>query len=392
MTVQFAQHDWAVLAELKVDGKAISNLWIVPFTLRIGKASVRMDGIAGVGTDVEHRNKGYSRKVMEATIEHMREGDAALAMLYGIRDFYPKFGFATAGPDQFISLKPADAPLPEGWGARDLSANDLSALKELYEENTRQNVGCAIHPEGSGRWRRMLESVGGENGDGCRVILDPGGRVQAYVWRGADHWYSGQIERYEKAVLSIAEVMAESPTAASAALALCRQWGVEEGRRRDRAVEQVLISQPPEGRVAAAAMRQDAELIARYDECGSSMVRTIDAGRLLHSLLPELQERLADHRSNYTGRLLLETETATVSLEIEDGRLLQIQCPAGASVPGHTARLRVPQYELARLALGVFPPESVLERIEPRPDERTWKLVEAIFPHCHPHMYLADRF
>src|SRR6266536_1777487 len=91
-------------AELFVEGKWVSGLEIVPLTIRVGSATVRMDGIGGVETDRAQRNRGYARRLLEATVEHMRRGDAALTMLYGIRDFYPKFGYTTAGPDYLIYL------------------------------------------------------------------------------------------------------------------------------------------------------------------------------------------------------------------------------------------------------------------------------------------------
>src|SRR5260370_31083701 len=90
--------------ELVVDGRSASRLFVVPFTLRIGAATVRMDGIGGVETEKDCRHRGYARRVLEATVEHMRQGDAALSMLYGIPDFYPKFGYATAGPEHAIEL------------------------------------------------------------------------------------------------------------------------------------------------------------------------------------------------------------------------------------------------------------------------------------------------
>src|SRR3954471_6961636 len=81
--------------DLKLDGKSISRLWLSSHTLHIGEALVRMEGVGGVGTDEAYRSKGYSRRVLEASVAHMIEGDAALSMLYGIRDFYTKFGYAT---------------------------------------------------------------------------------------------------------------------------------------------------------------------------------------------------------------------------------------------------------------------------------------------------------
>src|ERR1041385_4071760 len=99
MVIRPEHNSTSTCVELRLGERSISRLWIVPFVLHIGKAKVRMDGIGGVGTDEEYRNRGYSRRVLEATVEHMQRGDAALSMLYGIRDFYPKFGYVTAGPD-----------------------------------------------------------------------------------------------------------------------------------------------------------------------------------------------------------------------------------------------------------------------------------------------------
>jgi len=116
----------ATRLDLMLGGESVSWLWIVPFTLCIGQARVRMDGIGGVGTKEEHRNRGYSRRVLEAAVERMRAGDAALSMLYGIRDFYPKFGYATAGPDHYFVLKDLSATaLPHGWQARVSEEHDL---------------------------------------------------------------------------------------------------------------------------------------------------------------------------------------------------------------------------------------------------------------------------
>src|SRR3954453_6375447 len=120
--------DGSTRVDLMHADRSISWLWIVPLTIRIGKAVVRMDGIGGVNTLEEYRHRGYSRRVLEAAVERMRQGDAALSMLYGISNFYPKFGYATAGPDHFVRLtRLTDVPaLPDGWHVRPFTAADLA--------------------------------------------------------------------------------------------------------------------------------------------------------------------------------------------------------------------------------------------------------------------------
>ncbi|HSV72679.1 MAG TPA: GNAT family N-acetyltransferase, partial [Chthonomonadales bacterium] len=150
--VVFVPEDGATRAELHVEGRCASKLWIVPRTLRIGEALVRMDGIGGVETEEECRQRGYSRRVIEASIRRMRQGDAAFSMLYGIRDFYTRFGYVTAGPEHRLRLTVAHEPrtLPEGWTARTYSPADLPALAALYDANTADAVGAATRRAGEG--------------------------------------------------------------------------------------------------------------------------------------------------------------------------------------------------------------------------------------------------
>src|SRR5258708_3422206 len=84
---------------LVVEGQQVSSCKVFPLTLRVGAATVRIDGMGEVGTHEEHRNRGYSRRVLDAALDRMAAGDAALSVLYGIPNFYPKFGYVTVGPE-----------------------------------------------------------------------------------------------------------------------------------------------------------------------------------------------------------------------------------------------------------------------------------------------------
>jgi len=79
--------------DLLLEGRPISTCAIIPLTLRIGAATVRMDGIGMVGTLPQYRGRGYARRLLSAALAHMAAGDAALTMLYGIPNFYLQFGY-----------------------------------------------------------------------------------------------------------------------------------------------------------------------------------------------------------------------------------------------------------------------------------------------------------
>ncbi|HTE17812.1 MAG TPA: GNAT family N-acetyltransferase [Armatimonadota bacterium] len=390
-----AEEGGSTRAYLEVDGRPVSSLWIVPFLLRVGESVVRMDGMAGVGTDEAFRNRGYSRRVLEATVEHMRQGDAALSMLYGIPDYYPKFGYATAGPDHFFCLTSLTeaASLPQGWRARPFVPDDLPAVRRLYEGNTAREVGAAVRaPEGKSWTKLAAEPAEGAPAD-CRVVENGQGEIVAYAWRAAWPWYTQVVQRQAPDALVIVEAMAEGPDAADAVLAACRAWAVEESRSRPQPVKDVLFALPPSGPVAAAAMQQSSRFIRKYDACAGSMARVLHVKRLLEALKPELSARLQASGSCFQGALLFRTELGDACLNLSpEGLTVVASGPTPA--PGGAPALEVylPQMALARLALGAFPPGDLLARLERPPVDEAARLLEALFPLRHPHMHLPDRF
>jgi hypothetical protein len=376
---------------LMVDGKRVSWLSIVPFTLHIGAASVRMDGIGGVGTDPHQRHRGYSRRVLEAAVAHMRKGDGALSMLYGIPDFYPKFGYATAGPDYLVILTDLerDSALPTGWTVRDFVRADLPAMQALYTQCTRRAVGTAVRSAEGGVWSHLTGEGEDDEPDACRVILGPDRQLHGYVWRARWCWYiKHKLETDFREALVLGEVMADGPLAADAVIAASRQWA--QAVSEQRKVKQVVLAFPPEGALAASAMRQYARFQQNYSACGSSMARVLDVTRLLHSLAPELYARLQTNRSGFVGAIVFETDMGASTLRIaSDG----VTVEDGASdTTGETLRVVLPQTELARLALGAFPPDDLLSRLLQPPSQTAIALLTMLFPLRFPHMHLPDRY
>jgi GNAT superfamily N-acetyltransferase len=366
--------------ELLVDGQSVSRLQIVPFFLRIGAATVRMDGIGGVETDREHRGRGYARLILEDAIEHMRAGNAALTMLYGIRDFYHKFGYTTAGPDHFVDLThlDRDCVLPAGWTIRAFLPADLPILQRLYDLNTAAAVGAAVRRPQEYIWTHLTNPKEGEGLDECRVAVAPDGAVRAYAWRGGHFWYPRMIEREHPERLAIAEVLADGPMAADAILAACRQWARELSSGREQPFRSVVLAQPPEGFLAGAAALSDATFRQEASRSGGSMARVLDVERLLRALEPELRSRLDDAGVSFGGSLRFITEIG--------------EAVFSGSGFGENADVVLPQATLARLALGAFDPADMIDRWDPPPNKRLRPILLALFPHRHPHMSLPDRF
>src|SRR5215211_6174231 len=393
---------------LQLHGRQISRVVIVPMVMRIGAAVVRMDGIGGVGTEEEFRNRGYSRRVMETAIEEIRRGDAALSTLFGIEDFYRKFGYETTGPEYTVILPLADAAaptrsLPRGWCFRPLTADDMPAVKWLYHANTRRATGAlvrhdagddpsqtawlaTVNPDarkiGLRAWNK-LQAIAAESGeDACRVLVDEQGRIAAYAWYGAN-WWMGVRRRDLPGAFHIAEAMARDAEAADALLLACGTWGHEA--RSD--CDSIALAIPPEGLLAWGAAYEGGQMRAVYTRGGNFMGRVLDVSRLLSQLLPQLAARMRSARLPFQGRLTFRTEEGESSIVITADDVL-----VDGDANGEGLLVELPQTALARLCLGGFDPGDVLARLPNRPDREVEAVLRVLFPQRMPHIYPMDRF
>lgn len=365
--------------ELTINDECVSRLTIVPFNIRVGAAQIRMDGISSVRTADEHRKKGYCSRVMDAAIERMTTAGTAITMLYGIRDFYEKFGYATSGPNYLVMLRDVTkgCHLPDGWTARPITSDDLPAARDVYDRATSCATGAAVRSESDLSWSQILNPERPAEENECRVIVGPDGLIHAYAWLARWHNHLKQVEDAFPDCLVFGEVIADSPQSADAVLCVCRLMAQE------RAQERVLLMAPHDGWVGMAAMSQDARLMCEYQSSGMSMVRVIDVRRLLKSLRPEIEARL--QRSRFEGSLTIRTDIGDVAIVVG---------PDGVRVGDASEGLAIsmPQTALGRLALGSFPPEDILARLPEPPDPAAAELVQTIFPMRCQHMYIPDRY
>jgi hypothetical protein len=392
---------------LLLDGRQVSRVVIVPMLMRIGAAVVRMDGIGGVSTEEEFRNRGYSRRVMETAVEQMRRGDAALSTLFGIEDFYQKFGYETTGPEYTVVLPLAEATaptrsLPRGWRFRPLTPGDMPAVMRLYHANTRRATGALVRHDagddpseterladlnpdarkiGLRAWNR-LQGIAVEPGeDACRVLVDQSGRIGAYAWFGAN-WWMGVRRRDLPGAFHIAEGMARDAEVADTLLVACRTWAEEAGSDGDG----IALAIPPEGPVAMAAAYEGGQMLGVYTRGGNFMGRVLDLGRLLRLLQPELAARVRSARLPFQGRLTFRTDEDEAAIVIRDDDVQVDGRASGGLV------VELPQTALARLCLGGFDPADVLARLPNRPNAEVEAVLRALFPRRMPHIYPMDRF
>jgi hypothetical protein len=395
---------------LSLDGKKISRTVIIPMFMRIGEAVVRMDGIGGVETEEEFRNRGYMRRVMEACVDIMTSGDGAISTLFGIEDFYPKFGYATAGPEYTVSLPLREdiseiPPIPSGWIFRPLTPDEMPIVMRIYHETTKRATGALRRHEeddepdwvksfartslpstkiGVRAWNKMRGVFDSDTKDSCKVLVDPAGDIVGYAWEGKleNWWMYVRREEFPNS-FHLAEVMALSPMAADVIVSACRLWAMEAKPDADR----VALAIPPEGYVASAAYYEGGIVLQVNTRCGDFMCRTLNPTRLIRQMQPEFSARLRASSLNLCGKVTFRTDIGDAVMSVG---------PEGVSADrgkgDDELLVEMPQDTLARLCLGAFETNDLLERLPNRPDRQTWDLMEVLFPRRHPHIYPLDRF
>lgn len=381
------QEDGAKRVVLTVDGEEASECWIVPLTIRVGVATVRIDGIGGVETKPEHRMKGYASRVLRRAVEEMTAGDAPITMLYGISNFYHRFGYVTAGPEYAVFLTDVkrDEPLPSGWTVRAFTPQDLPAVQSIYEQATALATGPIVRTPQSRTWQKLLETPGNYPQDECWVAVSPQGAVEGYAWRARWCWSVHEIlEREFPDALTFGEVIALTPGAADTLLALCRRRAAEEGK------DEALLPVPPDSVVAIASRYTDARQVQLYSANGGSMVRVLSVERLLRALEPELGRQIRQCEQKVTPcQITFRTELGEGTLAIDEDGVRSVRQQAETR---HSYIVRVPQGTLARLALGFAPAEDLCARLPEPLAEEVVSLLKLLFSVGYQHAYLPDRY
>jgi hypothetical protein len=267
--------------------------------------------------------------------------------------------------------------LPDPLSMRLATVGDIPAIRSLYAEGTRAIVGAVVRGDHDGPWRELEKAILA-GADECRVIVDQRDTVLAYAWTAPFIWWMDMKRKQETDGLHIGEAFAASPLAADALLAGMRQWASHTGRVR------VCIHQPPVGVLGMAQRLQYTEEQVTTFHDAQFMARSTGTHALMKALEPELSRRWQDVRAEWRGRLRIESDGEAVDLVLAD----DVSVALATDAPSLTVVLS--PGDLARLALGSYPPRDLLARIGVAGD--IGDLLATLFPERQPYLYPADRF
>ncbi|MBN2392788.1 MAG: GNAT family N-acetyltransferase [Anaerolineae bacterium] len=367
--------------ELWIDGveEAVSRLLVIEYAMRIGTAVVRMAGIGDVHTHWQHRRKGYMRHLYEDSVRYMIAEGYDISMLFGIENFYTKFGYAAGLAAFECKVKTRDAEVAaasntaakaaaKSYVTRSIGEADMPAVLELYNANNATRV-CSVV--------RTLEDFSKfEKGTwygtppDTQLWEDANGKLLAYAaW---DH--------YDKA-MKVAEVEARNDAIFPTILSFFAAQAV------DKRCEDVQLFIPPDHPFAEYVQRFGAEWKLVYPRYGSGMLRLLNPLPFFEKIVPELERRLAlSHSTDYAGALTLQTDLETVALVINRGNV------AVTSQAQEGLRLELSQDKLTQLAIGYRSARDVLNDPQVTAHGDVLPLLDILFPKRTPYIWVADHF
>ena len=160
---------------LMAEGQIVACLCIFTHTIRLGEARMKTGGIGNVATAGPWRRKGYAALLMEDALRYMRSHGYHLSMLFGIADFYHRWGFTSVLPEyaSLIELKEADTATSESFKHRAIKPGDIPAVLKMHTLTDRESACSLIRSSGhfSNNWKRWKQA---------RILTNDQGRVMAY--------------------------------------------------------------------------------------------------------------------------------------------------------------------------------------------------------------------
>lgn len=349
-----------------------SRLWVIDYLMRIGRTTVRMAGIGGVETRWNQRVKGYARQLLEDTVRYMQAEGFAISMLFGIENFYIKFGFASCLAESHFRIKTRDAEAAAErarlYRTRPIAAADMPAVLELYNARNADRTGSIVRtPADFTKFQK-----GTWYGERPETLLweDETGRLLGYaVW-----------DKYPNAV-KVAELDAWDDALFPTLLAAFAAQAVE------KRCEDIAFYMPPDHPFGEFAQRYGVEWTVTYPRHGAGMMRILNQQPLFETLAPELERRLAaSPLAGHMGALALETDLGTTTLHFADGRVTV----GGDATAG--VRLTLPQSALMQLVIGYRRARDVLNDPAVSLTGAGRPLLDALFPKGAPYPWLADHF
>lgn len=347
---------------LYVEGELAAALRLFTYTMRIGEARLKMGGIGCVTTAGPSRQKGYAAKLMSDSMRYLCTHGYHVSVLFGIADFYHRWGFASALPEyaSVIDVREAALVPAPAFKHRAMKPGDIPAVQRIHTRNDNETVCSIIRLGGhiSARW---------DNWKKVRILTNDKGRVLAY--------FMGQARGTEYVV---EEAGALEYGWCSAVLNACMTLAKKECASRIR------FTLPPSHPFIRYLLqyRSDHEMHVSRDSNG--MLAVVNIEETLECMIPEWESRLKASPDLCT-EITLIVDRKPYRIRVRHG-VVDVAATNGSN------KISLSRAELAQLMAGARHPDELLAVKRRVVNAAGTALLATIFPKRTPYIWLIDRF
>ena len=157
-------------------GEVLGALHLYTDTIRLGEARLKMGGLAWVAVSQRHRKRGIGRRLIEETLAYMREHGYHVSMLFGIPNFYRRFGYVSALADYTVLMETAEArTFDNPFKAHLATPSEIPLIQKMHVGDETNAVCSIVRSAGHlhnkwGRWNKW------------RLLKDAQGKAVAYLY------------------------------------------------------------------------------------------------------------------------------------------------------------------------------------------------------------------
>ena len=359
---------------LLINNEEVSGLTIRDLKMRIGTSSILIGGIAGVYTRREYRMKGFSKKVINYAINWMHENNYPLSALFGIPNFYHKFGYVVFMGEHTLTILIRNAEEAEKRFkvelVEELDKEVLKAIATIYNENNEERTGTIVRdPE---EWRGFSKGVGWEHKPIVHVVKNERGNIVGYL--AYDPWQYGDT-------LNIAEIGSKNND--YKVFETIISFLVEKGIRGRYAYLTFYL--PLDHPFTKFAIRYGYTMKSYYPKRAHGMARIICLKELFDKIKPELERRLIESKNKHKASVLIDTDIGSITLKIDES-VLEV-----SEEPKANYRIKLSQSSLTQLVLGYRDIRDLAYK-EAKVDSEVLPLLNILFPRSAPYVWPADRW
>jgi len=352
-------YDWAASRIGLIGGLLVTHFGVWDYQMRIGVARVRAGGIGMVGTDADYRQRGLMERTAQASVEAMRDLGYDLSILFGIENFYDRFGYVRAWSETTWTVRVADLPAARpGVRVRRFVPFWRADIDAIYNRDNAAMTGTAVRPT----YRRCMYPR----------------PMEGYRWTDARGRTAGYVVVLRRGVqVECGEVGGDIEQALRVLAKLARRRCCQEVQFSGFSESHRLIRRLREGACRAET---------RYLRAGGAMVATINLASTLHKMVPELERRLAaSHLRRWGGSLLVAGRRERVTLRVDRSRIKVEEGRAAEHAICGGPRI-------AQLLIGTDDPAAIIDAAGMKTTGEARRIAEVLFPNQHPQLSLRDRF